>query len=180
VRDYAEVKADGHITAAVADAALHMLDVDTARPRPDGPQAAVGDAGEVRRRPGRAGQPRRGHRRGTDTIEDVLEPYLIQQGYLQRTPRGRMATPGQRRRHWFRRAQGELRIPASPAHLDDLLTVGLEVEKLTRVRVIFRQHVRRGDDELVTGTVEIACVDMATMKPAPIPDFLYSKLEALK
>ena len=52
-----------------------------------------------------------------------------------------------------------------PAHLDDLLTVGLEVEKLTRVRVIFRQHVRRGDDELVTGTVEIACVDMATMKP---------------
>ena len=67
-----------------------------------------------------------------------------------------------------------------PAHLDDLLTVGLEVEKLTRVRVIFRQHVRRGDDELVTGTVEIACVDMATMKPAPIPDFLYSKLEALK
>ena len=67
-----------------------------------------------------------------------------------------------------------------PAHLDDLLTVGLEVEKLTRVRVIFRQHVRRGDDELVIGTVEIACVDMATMKPAPIPDFLYSKLEALK
>ena len=67
-----------------------------------------------------------------------------------------------------------------PARLDDQLTVGLEVEKLTRVRVIFRQHVRRGDDELVTGTVEIACVDMATMKPAPIPDFLYAKLEALK
>ena len=67
-----------------------------------------------------------------------------------------------------------------PARLDDQLTVGLEVEKLTRVRVVFRQHVRRGDDELVTGTVEIACVDMATMKPAPIPDFLYAKLEALK
>lgn len=67
-----------------------------------------------------------------------------------------------------------------PARLDDQLTVGLEVEKLTRVRVVFRQHVRRGNDELVTGAVEIACVDMATMKPAPIPDFLYSKLEALK
>ena len=67
-----------------------------------------------------------------------------------------------------------------PARLDDQLTIGLEVEKLTRVRVIFRQHARRGDEELVTGTVEIACVDMATMKPAPIPDFLYHKLEALK
>src|SRR5574343_1882540 len=67
-----------------------------------------------------------------------------------------------------------------PARLDDELTVGLEVEKLTRVRVIFRQHVRRGDDELVTGTVEIACVNMATMTPAPIPDFLYAKLESLK
>lgn len=67
-----------------------------------------------------------------------------------------------------------------PARLDDELSVGLEVEKLTRVRVVFRQHVRRGADELVTGTVEIACVNMATMTPAPIPDFLYAKLEALK
>ncbi|KAB2920991.1 MAG: tol-pal system-associated acyl-CoA thioesterase [Dechloromonas sp.] len=67
-----------------------------------------------------------------------------------------------------------------PARLDDLLTVGLEVEKLTRVRVVFRQHVRRGDEELVTGTVEIACVDMAGMRPAPIPQYLYQQLEALK
>ena len=67
-----------------------------------------------------------------------------------------------------------------PARLDDELVVGLEVEKLTRVRVIFRQHVRRGDDELVTGTVEIACVNMATMTPSAIPEFLHSKLEALK
>ena len=67
-----------------------------------------------------------------------------------------------------------------PARLDDLLTVGLEVEKLTRVRVIFRQHVRCGNEELVTGTVEIACVNMATLRPAPIPEFLYQKLEALK
>lgn len=67
-----------------------------------------------------------------------------------------------------------------PARLDDELSIGLEVEKLTRVRVVFRQHARRGEEELVTGTVEIACVDMATLKPAPIPDFLYAKLEALK
>jgi acyl-CoA thioester hydrolase len=67
-----------------------------------------------------------------------------------------------------------------PARLDDLLSVGLEVERLTRVRVIFRQHVRRGDEELVTGTVEIACVDAVKMTPAPIPEFLHSKLEALK
>ncbi|HXE40716.1 MAG TPA: tol-pal system-associated acyl-CoA thioesterase [Azonexus sp.] len=67
-----------------------------------------------------------------------------------------------------------------PARLDDELTVGLEVEKLTRVRVVFRQHVRRGDEELVTGTVEIACVNMATMTPSAIPEFLHSKLETLK
>ena len=67
-----------------------------------------------------------------------------------------------------------------PARLDDQLTIGLEVEKLTRVRVVFRQHARRGDEELVTGTVEIACVDTAKMTPTAIPDFLHSKLEALK
>ena len=67
-----------------------------------------------------------------------------------------------------------------PARLDDLLEVGLEVEKLTRVRVVFRHHVRRGDEELVTGVVEIACVDTSKMTPAPIPEFLHHKLDALK
>ena len=67
-----------------------------------------------------------------------------------------------------------------PARLDDLLTVGLEVERLTRVRVVFRHHVRRGDDELVTGVVEIACVDAIRMAPAQIPEFLHRKLEALQ
>ena len=92
VRDYAEVKAQGHIDAAVADAALSMLDVDPVgldtmdrrllraviEKFAGGPvgldnvAAAIGEESE--------------------TIEDVLEPYLIQQGYLQRTPRGRVAT----------------------------------------------------------------------------------------
>ena len=67
-----------------------------------------------------------------------------------------------------------------PARLDDELSIGLEVDKLTRVRVIFRQWARRGDTVLVTGNVEIACVNMATMSPSPIPDYLHAKLELLK
>jgi Holliday junction DNA helicase RuvB len=92
VRDFAEVKADGKITREVADAALTMLDVDhlglDVMDRkllgamlekfgggPVGVDNLAAAIGEAR-----------------DTIEDVLEPYLIQQGYLQRTPRGRVAT----------------------------------------------------------------------------------------
>ena len=93
VRDYAEVKGNGDITKEIANAALVMLDVDSVGfdvmdrklleavlfKFGGGPvgignlAAAIGEA--------------------ADTIEDVLEPYLIQQGYLQRTPRGRVATP---------------------------------------------------------------------------------------
>jgi len=92
VRDYAEVKGNGDITRELADAALRMLDVDhvgfdvmdrklleaVLYKFGGGPvgignlAAAIGEA--------------------ADTIEDVLEPYLIQQGFLQRTPRGRVAT----------------------------------------------------------------------------------------
>ncbi|WP_274571499.1 Holliday junction branch migration DNA helicase RuvB [Neisseria leonii] len=91
VRDYAEVKGNGRISAETADAALSMLDVDAVgldvmdrkfleavlHKFGGGPvgleniAAAIGES--------------------TDTIEDVIEPYLIQQGFLQRTPRGRMA-----------------------------------------------------------------------------------------
>ena len=93
VRDYAEVKAMGLVTGEVADTALRMLEVDTAgldlmdrkllsaviekfSGGPVGVENLAAAIGEER-----------------DTIEDVLEPYLIQQGYLQRTPRGRLATP---------------------------------------------------------------------------------------
>ncbi|EGY53418.1 Holliday junction branch migration DNA helicase RuvB [Neisseria shayeganii] len=92
VRDYAEVKSSGRVDAATADAALQMLDVDgegldvmdrkfleaVLQKFGGGPvgldniAAAIGES--------------------TDTIEDVIEPYLIQQGFLQRTPRGRVAT----------------------------------------------------------------------------------------
>lgn len=92
VRDYAQVKADGVITAKVADAALTMLDVDKVGLDPmdrrlletiihkfgGGPVGLESVAAAI-------GEEK-------DTIEDVLEPYLIQQGYIQRTPRGRIAT----------------------------------------------------------------------------------------
>jgi Holliday junction DNA helicase RuvB len=92
VRDYAQVKSDGKVTSQIADAALAMLDVDKLGfdvmdrkllqavlekfgGGPVGLDNLAAAIGEER-----------------DTIEDVLEPYLIQQGYLMRTPRGRVAT----------------------------------------------------------------------------------------
>ena len=92
VRDFAEVKGDGHVDKATADAALKMLDVDQIgldvmdrkmllaiiekfAGGPVGVENLAAALSEER-----------------DTIEDVLEPYLIQQGFLQRTPRGRVAT----------------------------------------------------------------------------------------
>jgi len=92
VRDYADVRADGEATRKVADAALTMLDVDaqgldvmdrklllTVIEKFGGGPVGVDNLAAA------IGEER-------DTIEDVLEPYLIQQGYLHRTPRGRMAT----------------------------------------------------------------------------------------
>ncbi len=92
VRDYAEVKGDGGITEDIANKALDMLNVDEhgfdAMDRkllltiiqkfdggPVGAESLAAAIGEER-----------------DTIEDVLEPYLIQQGFIMRTPRGRVAT----------------------------------------------------------------------------------------
>jgi Holliday junction DNA helicase RuvB len=92
VRDFAQVKSDGAVSAEIADAALKMLDVDNLGfdvmdrkllqavlekfgGGPVGLDNLAAAIGEER-----------------DTIEDVLEPYLIQQGYLMRTPRGRVAT----------------------------------------------------------------------------------------
>jgi Holliday junction DNA helicase RuvB len=92
VRDYAEVRANGDVTLKVADAALSMLDVDrsgldvmdrkllsTVLDKFGGGPVGVDNLAAA------IGEER-------DTIEDVLEPYLIQQGFLQRTSRGRVAT----------------------------------------------------------------------------------------
>jgi Holliday junction DNA helicase RuvB len=92
VRDYAQVKADGKVTKAVADAALKMLDVDALGL--DMMDRKLLLAVIEKFSGGPVGLDNLAHAIGeeTDTIEDVLEPYLIQCGYLQRTPRGRMAT----------------------------------------------------------------------------------------
>ena len=92
VRDYADVRNNGLITVEIAKAALSMLDIDDAGfdyldrkllnallERFDGGPVGLDNLAAA------IGEER-------DTIEDVLEPYLIQQGFLQRTPRGRMAT----------------------------------------------------------------------------------------
>ena len=62
------------------------------RPRRHGPPLSALHRRELRRRPGRRRDHGRGARRQRDVIEEVIEPYLIQQGLLQRTPRGRMLT----------------------------------------------------------------------------------------
>jgi len=92
VRDYAQVRAQGVISREVADAALKMLDVDVLGL--DVMDRKLLLAVIEKFSGGPVGLDNLAHAIGeeADTIEDVLEPYLIQQGYLQRTPRGRVAT----------------------------------------------------------------------------------------
>jgi len=92
VRDYAEVKGGGTITREIADAALAMLDVDPVGF--DIMDRKLLEAVLFKFGGGPVGISNLAAAIGeeVDTIEDVLEPYLIQQGYLQRTPRGRIAT----------------------------------------------------------------------------------------
>jgi Holliday junction DNA helicase RuvB len=92
VRDYAQVKADGRVDAPLADRALRMLDVDPLGL--DVMDRKLLDAVIRRFDGGPVGLDNLAAAIGEEsgTIEDVIEPYLIQQGYLQRTPRGRVAT----------------------------------------------------------------------------------------
>ena len=92
VRDFAEVKSDGRISSATADAALTMLDVD--RGGLDVMDRKLLQAVMEKFGGGPVGLDNLAAAIGEerDTIEDVIEPYLIQQGLLQRTPRGRIAT----------------------------------------------------------------------------------------
>src|SRR4030088_3463074 len=92
VRDYAQVKADGTVSKPVAEAALKMLDVDVLGL--DLMDRKLLLAVIEKFSGGPVGLDNLAHAigEGADTIEDVLEPYLIQQGSLQRTPRGRVAT----------------------------------------------------------------------------------------
>jgi len=72
-----------------------------------------------------------------------------------------------------------------PARLDELLSVGLEVEKITKSQIFFRQHIRRLDadanwEELISARIQIVCVNMERMKITSIPIALRSQLEALQ
>jgi len=93
VRDYAEVKGNGEITKAMADAALVMLDVDSVGFDVMDRKLLEAVLFKFGGGPVGIGNLAAAIGEESDTIEDVLEPYLIQQGYLQRTPRGRIATP---------------------------------------------------------------------------------------
>jgi len=107
VRDYAEVKSDGKIDQAISDLALNMLDVDNQGfdnmdrklllaiiekfdGGPVGLNSIAAAISEER-----------------DTIEDVLEPFLIQQGYIHRTPQGRVATQSAYRHFGLKHAVDE-------------------------------------------------------------------------
>ena len=92
VRDYAEVKSRSAVSREVADAALKMLDVDTLGL--DLMDRRLLMAVIEKFSGGPVGVDNLAHAIGEerDTIEDVIEPFLIMQGYLQRTPRGRVAT----------------------------------------------------------------------------------------
>src|ERR687889_829168 len=93
VRDYAEVKADGRITAEVASAALARLNVDEFGL--DDMDARILSTIIEKFGGGPVGLGTVAVAVGEDagTLQDVYEPYLIQQGFLERTPRGRCATP---------------------------------------------------------------------------------------
>ncbi|MEK6750417.1 MAG: Holliday junction branch migration DNA helicase RuvB [Pseudomonadota bacterium] len=110
VRDYAQVRAAGKVTADVARRALDMLDVDergfdmmdrkllltVIEKFGGGPVGVDNLAAAI------------GEERGT--IEDVLEPYLIQQGFMMRTPRGRIATPHAYRHFGVRAPQSVMQV----------------------------------------------------------------------
>ncbi|HEX8477698.1 MAG TPA: Holliday junction branch migration DNA helicase RuvB [Telluria sp.] len=93
VRDYAEVKGNGEITRLTADAALKMLDVDSVGFDVMDRKLLEAVLFKFGGGPVGIGNLAAAIGEESDTIEDVLEPFLIQQGYLQRTPRGRIATP---------------------------------------------------------------------------------------
>ena len=91
-RDFAQVRSDGHITIEIADLALNALDVD--REGLDDMDARILTTLIDKFSGGPAGLANLAVSVGEEpgTIEEVYEPYLIQEGYLQRTPRGRIAT----------------------------------------------------------------------------------------
>ena len=118
VRDYAEVECDGWVNQEVAQAAMNLLEVDphgfdsmdrklllTVIEKFDGGPVGIESLAAAV-----------GEERGT--LEDVVEPYLIQEGFLQRTARGRMATRNAYRHYGLKVPQAREVPPASPGLFD--------------------------------------------------------------
>jgi Holliday junction DNA helicase RuvB len=117
VRDYAEVEAEGKVTEAVARAAMDLLEVDpfgfdtmdrrllmTVIEKFDGGPVGIDNLAAAV-----------GEERGT--LEDVVEPFLIQEGFLQRTSRGRIATPNAYQ-HFGVDLPKSSRVPDAPGLFD--------------------------------------------------------------
>ena len=122
VRDYAEVKGNGKIDQAIAERALNLLDVDaqgfdvldrklllTIIDKFNGGPVGVETLSAAINEP-------------ADTIEDVLEPYLIQQGFLQRTARGRIATEQAYAHFGLRKAQQQEQKTHNIGKIDDMFS----------------------------------------------------------
>ena len=92
VRDYAQVRADGRITLEVARAALALLDVDQYGFDESDRRLLLAVIDKFSGGPVGLGSLAAALHEEADAIEDMYEPYLIQIGFLERTPRGRMAT----------------------------------------------------------------------------------------
>jgi holliday junction DNA helicase RuvB len=92
VRDFAEVKGEGHVTAGVAIAALEMFEVDLAGLDRHDRNLLRTIAAKFAGGPVGLSTLAVAIGEEEDTVEDVLEPYLLQQGLLKRTPRGRVLT----------------------------------------------------------------------------------------
>ena len=118
VRDYAEVECDGSVDQEVAQAAMNLLEVDphgfdsmdrklllTVIEKFDGGPVGIESLAAAV-----------GEERGT--LEDVVEPYLIQEGFLQRTARGRMATRNAYRHYGLKVPQSREAPPATPGLFD--------------------------------------------------------------
>jgi Holliday junction DNA helicase RuvB len=93
VRDYAEVRADGRVTAELADAALDRMGVDRAGLDPIDRQLLTTIIQHHRGGPVGIETIAAAISEDVTTIEDIYEPFLLQRGFLARTPRGRMVTP---------------------------------------------------------------------------------------
>jgi len=93
VRDFAEVKADGVITKEVADESLHAMEIDKRGFDPMDQRLLLTILDKFDGGPVGIETLATSLSEDKETIEDVYEPYLIQEGFIKRTPRGRVATP---------------------------------------------------------------------------------------